>query len=231
MKEAIILAGGLGARLYPLTLTVPKPMVPVSDKPFLEYLLNRLIEHGFSRVILSVGYLGGQIEAYFGEKWQGLDLIYAYEKSPLGTGGAIALALSFAKTKHILVLNGDTFCAIDWQAMESAHIKKQADMTIALKPMKDFDRYGNVKVVDGRIVSFDEKQHVVLGQINTGVYILKKTLFASFSMPERFSFEVDFLQCKLSDVLVNAFMSDTYFIDIGIPEDYQRAQVELVSEL
>jgi len=231
MKEAVILAGGLGTRLYPLTLTVPKPMVPVSDKPFLEYLLNRLLEHGFSRVILSVGYLGKQIESYFGKSWQGLELIYAYEESPLGTGGAIALALSYAQTEHVLVLNGDTFCALDWHGMEAFHNNKKADLTIALKPMTNFDRYGNVEVDSERIVSFDEKQHVISGQINTGVYILNKTLFKTFSMPEKFSFEVDFLQCKLTEVLVAAFMTDSYFIDIGIPEDYQRAQVELPSEI
>jgi len=231
MKEAIILAGGLGTRLYPLTLTVPKPMVPIAGKPFLEYLLSRLVEKGFVRVILSVGYLGEQIEAHFGSDWQGLELVYAYEENPLGTGGAIALALSFASEEHVLVLNGDTFCAIDWQAMASFHIEKQADLTIALKPMQDFERYGNVEVINDQIVSFSEKQYVNSGQINTGVYILNKSLFTKFSMSEKFSFEVDFLQCKLSEVSVNAFMTDSYFIDIGIPEDYQRAQVELALEI
>jgi len=231
MKEAIVLAGGLGTRLYPLTLTVPKPMVPIAEKPFLEYLLSRLIEKGFVRVILSVGYLGEQIEAHFGNNWQGLDLVYAYEETPLGTGGAIALALSFAREEHVLVLNGDTFCAIDWQAMASFHINKNADLTIALKPMQDFERYGNVEVNNYRIVSFAEKQYVSSGQINTGVYILNKSLFMKFSMPEKFSFEVDFLQCKLAEVAVNGFITNSYFIDIGIPEDYQRAQVELALEI
>lgn len=231
MKEAIILAGGLGTRLYPLTLTVPKPMVPISEKPFLEYLLNRLLEHGFSRVILSVGYLGEQIESYFGNNWNALEIIYAYEEEPLGTGGAIALALSFAQTEQVLVLNGDTFCAIDWQAMELFHLKKQADLTITLKLMKDFDRYGNVKVADERIISFDEKQYVSTGQINTGVYILNRSIFDTFLMPKKFSFEMDFLQCKLEAVWVSAFMTDGYFIDIGIPADYQRAQKELEAEI
>lgn len=231
MKEAVILAGGLGTRLYPLTLTVPKPMVPVSDKPFLEYLLNRLSEHGFSRVILSVGYLGEQIEAHFGNSWQGLDLVYAYETSPLGTGGAIAFALSFTQTEQILVLNGDTFCAIDWQAMNKFHLLKQADLTIALKPMQNFERYGNVKVEDESVVQFDEKQFIDSGNINTGVYILNKSIFKKFLMPEKFSFEIDFLQCKLNDMKVSAFITQSYFIDIGVPEDYQRAQVELILEV
>jgi len=231
MKEAVILAGGLGTRLYPLTLTVPKPMVPVSDQPFLEYLLNRLSEHGFSRVILSVGYLGEQIEAYFGNNWQGLELVYAYETTPLGTGGAIAFALSFTQTEQILVLNGDTFCAVDWQSMVKFHLQKQADLTITLKPMKNFDRYGNVEVKEDRVVQFDEKQFVDSGNINTGVYILNKSVFKIFSMPEKFSFEIDFLQCKLSDMNVSAYITQAYFIDIGIPEDYQRAQVELKLEV
>ncbi len=231
MKEAIILAGGLGTRLYPLTLTVPKPMVPIAEKPFLEYLLVRLIEKEFSRVILSVGHLGEQIESHFGNKWQGLELVYAYEESPLGTGGAMALALSFAQDEQVLVLNGDTFCAIDWQAMALFHTKKQADLTIALKPMQEFERYGNVEVLNERIIAFAEKKYVRSGQINTGVYILNKSLFKKFNMPEIFSFEVDFLQTKLAEVFVSAFITNSYFIDIGIPEDYQRAQTELVQEV
>jgi len=231
VKEAIILAGGLGTRLYPLTLTVPKPMVPVAERPFLEYLLLRLSKQGFERVILSVGYLGEQIEAYFGDRWQGLEIIYTYEKTPLGTGGAIALALSFVQSDNMLVLNGDTFCALDWVLMFQEHLENKADLTLALKPMQNFERYGNVRVLEQRIVAFEEKQIVSSGQINTGVYILNKSIFDRFSMPEKFSFEVEFLQCKLSDVAVCAFMTDVYFIDIGIPEDYQRAQLELVGQI
>ncbi|MDP2902565.1 MAG: nucleotidyltransferase family protein [Methylovulum sp.] len=227
MKEAIILAGGLGTRLYPLTLTVPKPMVPVAGQPFLEYLLRRLQGHGFNRVVLSVGYLGEQIEAYFGRQWRGLELLYTYEKSPLGTGGAIALAMSGIQSEHVLVLNGDTFCAVDWKLMFDFHTAKHADLSIALKPMQSFERYGNVKVLNDRVVSFEEKRCVISGQINTGVYILKKSLFNPFLMPEVFSFETDFLQCKLNEVLVCAFITEAYFIDIGVPEDYQRAQIEL----
>ena len=231
MKEAIILAGGLGTRLYPLTLTVPKPMVPIADKPFLEYLIARLQVHGFTRIVLSVGYLGKQIEDHFGSNWLGIELCYVYENSPLGTGGAIALAMHEVSSDHVLVLNGDTFCALDWQLMGDCHKNKHADLTIALKPMKNFDRYGNVKVLGKRVISFEEKQFVSSGQINTGVYILNKLLFDSFDMPEKFSFEVDFLQSKLDQIMVCAFVSNDYFIDIGIPEDYQRAQTELPNKV
>jgi D-glycero-alpha-D-manno-heptose 1-phosphate guanylyltransferase len=227
VKEAIILAGGPGTRLYPLTRTIPKPMVPIAEKPFLEYLLERLSKHGYSRVVLSLGYLGEQIESHFGSEWHELELLHAQEEIPLGTGGAIALALSYLRSDYALVLNGDTFCAVDWQAMGRFHEIRKADLTIALKPMCNFQRYGNVKMFDGRITSFEEKQFVRAGQINTGSYILNRDLFAPFNLPEVFSFEIDFLQCRLNEVVAAAFMTDGYFIDIGVPADYDRAQLEL----
>ncbi|MGH8559660.1 MAG: nucleotidyltransferase family protein [Methylococcales bacterium] len=227
MNEAIILAGGLGTRLYPLTRTVPKPMMPIAEKPFLEYLLERLSKHGFSRIALSVGYLGEQIESHFGPEWHGLELFYAHEDAPLGTGGAIALTLPYLRSDYTLVLNGDTFCALDWQAMGRFHENKSADLTIALKPMYNFQRYGNVKVCEERVISFEEKQFVSSGQMNTGVYILNRDLFVHFKMPEVFSFEMDFLQCRLHEVVAAAFMTDGYFIDIGVPADYDRARSEL----
>ena len=225
--EAIILAGGKGTRLRPLTLTVPKPMVPIADKPFLYYLLLLLKKEGINRVIFSIGYLGYHIKDYFGENWQGIELEYVIEENPLGTGGAIKGCMKMVNESSVFVVNGDTFCHTNLADMMVSHLKNQADISIVLKEMYNFDRYGTVEIVNNQVKKFNEKKKVKNGFINTGTYCLNKKVFDYIKMPEMFSFEIDFLQNKLSQIKTNAFYTDAYFIDIGIPEDYNRAQHEL----
>lgn len=132
--EAIILAGGKGTRLWPLTLTVPKPMVPIADKPFLFYLLKMLKDEGVTRVIFSVGYLGEQIIDYFGESWLDLEITYVQEKEPLGTGGAISACMDKVTDDEVIVINGDTYCQIDLDEMIASHKQHQAEITIVQVP-------------------------------------------------------------------------------------------------
>lgn len=227
--EAIILAGGKGTRLRPLTLTVPKPMVPIAGKPFLYYLLKLLKNEGVTRVIFSVGYLGEQIKDYFGEAWLDLELAYVQEKEPLGTGGAISACIEKVKSDKIIVINGDTYCQIDLRNMISSHKKHKAELTIALKEMLDFDRYGTVDIDinSNSIQKFNEKRKVNKGFINTGTYCLKKSIFQQHNMPEKFSFETDFLEEKIRELRSNAFITDGYFIDIGVQDDYRKFQKEI----
>lgn len=227
--EAIILAGGKGTRLRPLTLTVPKPMVPIAGKPFLYYLLKLLKNEGVTRIIFSVGYLGEQIKDYFGEAWHDLELSYVLEKEPLGTGGAISACVEKVNDDEIIVINGDTYCQIDLKKMISSHKKHKAELTIALKEMLDFDRYGTVDIdlKNYSIKKFNEKRKVNKGFINTGTYCLNKRIFQQHNMPEKFSFETDFLQTKISELQSNAFITDGYFIDIGVQIDYQKFQKEI----
>lgn len=227
--EAIILAGGKGTRLRPLTLTVPKPMVPVAEKPFLYYLLKMLKDEGVTRVIFSVGYLGEQIRDYFGESWLGLELSYVLEKEPLGTGGAISACMDKVADDKVIVINGDTYCQIDLNEMISSHKQHQAEITIVLKEMFDFDRYGTVDIdmSNGVIKQFNEKRKVNKGYINTGTYCLNKNIFEQYNMPEKFSFETDFMQTKINELKSNAFKTNGYFIDIGVQDDYQRFQKEV----
>lgn len=227
--EAIILAGGKGTRLRPLTLTVPKPMVPVAEKPFLYYLLKMLKEEGVTRVIFSVGYLGEQIKDYFGESWLDLEISYVQEKEPLGTGGAISACMDKVTDDEVVVINGDTYCQVDLNEMISTHKQHQAEITIALKEMFDFDRYGTVDIDmnNGVIKQFNEKRKVNKGYINTGTYCLNKNIFEQYNMPEKFSFETDFMQTKINEIKSNAFKTNGYFIDIGIQDDYQRFQKEV----
>lgn len=174
--EAIILAGGKGTRLGELTRLTPKPMVPVAGHPFLEYLLSEAGRRGVRRVVLSVGHFADQIEAHFGRRWHGIEIDYAHEDSPLGTGGAIALALASVRGERCFVLNGDTIFRVDLPAMLAFHRQHAAQLTLALKPMTDFDRYGTVQIENGRVIGFREKSPTREGLINGGVYLVETSL-------------------------------------------------------
>jgi D-glycero-alpha-D-manno-heptose 1-phosphate guanylyltransferase len=229
--EAIILAGGLGTRLKAVTQNLPKPMAPIGSKPFLQFLIDYLIEQGVNRVILSVGYKHEKISSYFKDKYKFCELVYSIENEPLGTGGAINYALSEAQSEHVLVVNGDTLFYVSLPQMMSFHLDQQSDLTLALKPMTNFVRYGNVILSDSRVIGFEEKKHQENGNINGGVYFLKKDIFERFDLEKKFSFETDFMEAYVSQIKVYGFTSDGYFIDIGIPEDFERAQHELGTSL
>lgn len=225
--QAIILAGGFGTRLRKVVDGVPKPMAPVGSKPFLAYLLNYLAGYGVTKVVLSVGYLHEQIVDYFGNSYAGMEVEYSIETIPLGTGGAIREALSNIHDGPVLVLNGDTFFNIDYGNMVAKYRISNTGMVMALKTMSDCSRYGKVEIVDGVVVAFHEKQGEVAGLINSGVYLISPDIFSGYDLPQVFSFERDFLYPFTSVIKPVAKIADGYFIDIGVPEDYLRAQEEL----
>ncbi|MBI3901591.1 MAG: nucleotidyltransferase family protein [Nitrosomonadales bacterium] len=229
--QAIILAGGFGTRLRGVVSEVPKPMAPIAGTPFLALLLSQLQESGFTDVVLSVGYLHETIVTYFGDRFGSLSVRYAIEDRPLGTGGAICRAMQMGGAGEVFVLNGDTFLDLDYQAMLVCHHAQQADISLALKPLEDTARYGNVRVEHGRVVRFEEKGLSAPGLINAGVYVVNRGIIESREWPEVFSFERDFLALSQQDVKLCGYVSDTYFIDIGVPEDFQRAQVELPCQI
>ncbi len=225
--EAIVLAGGFGTRLQSVVADVPKPMAMVHNKPFLEHILLYLKDNGITRVILSVGYKYEIIEDYFKNSFAGIELDYAVEEEPLGTGGAILNALSSARQDNVFIINGDTFFNVDLKSLLSKHLSYPSDLTLSLKPMQNFDRYGCVEVDENhKVSSFKEKELVVQGNINGGIYILNKKMFQSLGLPKVFSFE-EFMQKNMNDINIYADIIDHYFIDIGIPEDYKKAQNEL----
>lgn len=240
--DAIVLVGGLGTRLRSMIADVPKPMAPVGTVPFLDIVLEKLLAHSvIDRVVLAVGYKREVVQNYFGDRAYNRKVVYAVENSPLGTGGGIMNALAHTRSQEVLVLNGDTLFDVDIHAMVESHRQQRADLTLALKPMQDFSRYGTVRLESnddigaggrtngGRIVGFEEKQYRREGLINGGVYLLNQTLFDGLPkpLPHQFSFETDFLEVYLNQLNIYGFESSGYFIDIGIPEDYQRAQHEL----
>ena len=220
--EAIILAGGLGTRLRSVVSEVPKCMAPVDGRPFLQYMLEWLSRYDVSHVVLSVGYLKEVIFSFMDSRACPFEISYAVEEEPLGTGGGIRLALTKCREDRVIVLNGDTFFDVDLDALSFT-----APVTLALKPMRSFDRYGAVDW-DGELVTgFHEKAACAEGLINGGVYALVRSQLDFAFQPKRFSFEKDLLEPLAAAHLVAGQVQDGYFIDIGIPEDYARAQREL----
>jgi D-glycero-alpha-D-manno-heptose 1-phosphate guanylyltransferase len=226
--EAMILAGGFGTRLKTVIADLPKPMAPVGGKPFLEHLLLFLSQQAISKFVLCTGYKHEIIEKYFGSSFQGIPVEYSIETEPLGTGGAVQNALMHITGESFLLLNGDTFFGIDVAELIAEHARTRAAISIALKEMTDFDRYGTVCLEKGRIIKFEEKKKLARGLINGGVYSIKKNIFDLLLLPQKFSFEKDLLEKCVDDLILNGIVFQDYFIDIGIPEDYARAQTELI---
>ncbi len=226
--DIIILAGGLGTRLNQTVPDTPKPMAPVNGKPFLQYLLNHINEAGFRRVILSTGYLSEKIESYFNNRYKDLELLYSVEDEPLGTGGAVQLAFAQVQTPHFMVMNGDTFFRINLDLLFQKHIEQLADVTMALRQVEDASRYGSVKFdLNNRILRFTEKSEVPEpGYINGGIYVISSRFFKAQAMPGKFSLERDLFESKLDSGNTFGLIFNDYFLDIGIPADYHRAQTE-----
>jgi NDP-sugar pyrophosphorylase family protein len=234
---ALILAGGLGTRLRSVYSSGPKCMVPVKNRPFLEYLLVWLRRSGLNEIVLCVGYKRSQIQRWFrqGRRW-GVRISYSVETSPLGTGGALRNAATLIKAKSVLVLNGDTFADVDLPAMLHFHEARGAKATVALAKVTNMSRYGTVVIDDrNRITAFKEKAqaatgHAVnIGYINAGVYVLDSKLLYEIPSGRQVSLEREiFPQLVQKDLY--GFRTDGYFIDIGVPEDLRRANIEMRQE-
>ena len=228
IKEAIILAGGLGTRLRESVPDLPKCMAPVAGRPFLFHVINYLRSQGVEKFIFSLGYKHELIEDYLSTQFSTLSYQCVIEDEPLGTGGAILLACTKATEKNIVVTNGDTLFKIDLHKATMFHNHNNAECTLLLKPMNRFDRYGVVELDEEQLVnSFKEKQFYESGNINGGVYLLNKDKFLDEEFPAKFSFEKHYLEKFYPVRRIYGLIQDAYFIDIGIPEDYNRAQSEL----
>jgi D-glycero-alpha-D-manno-heptose 1-phosphate guanylyltransferase len=228
ISEAIILAGGLGTRLRDAVPDLPKCMAPVAGHPFLYYIIRYLESQGVRRFVFSLGYRHDVVEDFLHNHFPKLDYTCVIEPAPLKTGGAIKLALSAVESEDVIVMNGDTLFKVMLKELEGVHLQQQAACTLALKPMVRFDRYGAVATnKDGRIIAFEEKKYLDSGNINGGVYLLNKGKFLTHDWPEVFSFESDYLQRESNTKDFFGVIQDRYFIDIGIPEDFNKAQIDL----
>ncbi len=232
--QAIILAGGFGTRLKSaIGEEIPKPMAPISGEPFLAHFLRYLKAQGIYEVVLSLHHLGYVIRDYFGATFEGMPLFYTQEKAPLGTGGALRYAMAEFPCQHpLFVANGDSFAAINLSAMRDAHITAKTSLTIGLREMRDCRRYGEALIDTHQCVTaFQYPGRPQPGWISTGNYIINPDLFQHHSLPDHFSFEADFQQPFVTELKPLAWKKCSYFIDIGMPDDYARAQEELVQHM
>lgn len=224
--QAIVLVGGQGTRLQSVVSDVPKVMAPIRDRPFLSLLLDLLERQGIEDVILAVGYLRDVVMSRIGRRHGGLKVRYAIETEPLGTGGGLRNALEIADRFPVFALNGDTYFELDYRAMRRAHDEAGVELTIALRRIAQGERFGCATVVGDRIVGFTA-EGARTRLISAGVYLFGSRLLDDPSLPPAFSFERDFLERRAPNLRPLAFETGGYFIDIGVPEDYARAQREL----
>lgn len=224
VDQAVILAGGFGTRLRSVVRDVPKPLAPVADRPFLEWILNRLESQGVRRVVLATGYMADAVERALGDRFGEISIAYSVEGVPLGTGGAIALAARRIENLEsgLHVINGDTYLEYSLDAMQT-RVSEGTSLCMALAHVEDVARYGAVDVRGDRVERFREKGESGAGLINAGCYHLSGALLRSLEV-EPFSFEEFVLTREARAGRVRAVAQTRNFIDIGVPEDYRRAQ-------
>lgn len=242
--QAIILAGGFGTRLRSVVADVPKPLAPVAGRPFLHWLLDYMQGEGVREAVLCVHHQQEKIRAQLGERFGDIALRYSVEEKPLGTGGAIRRALSLLKPeKPVFALNGDSLVAVNYAAMMSDHLSSGRLLTIATRRVDNCDRYSELTIADNTISHYALVGGEAPGHISTGLYVVSPQLFDAVYMPsvrppgfaglaesgagEGFSFERDFLALHCEHVLPHAYNAVDYFIDIGVPSDFARAQAEV----
>lgn len=226
VKEAIILAGGKGTRLRSVLKNLPKPMAQIQNKPFLEILIEHFNAKGIQHFVLSVGYMSDTIIEHFKNRYRDIDISFSIENEPLGTGGAVSLAFKKVKGEIALVLNGDSLFDVDIKKLKLYH---STDLPIIYgRYVDDVTRFGHFVCKKNKVVSFKEKMGKGSGFINGGVYVFKKDTLASFPSNKNFSIERDFFSKFTTNNTATIIFSNSFFIDIGVPESLQKAQVELL---
>ncbi|MGI6706293.1 MAG: nucleotidyltransferase family protein [Clostridia bacterium] len=230
--QALILAGGLGTRLRRVVNDCPKPMALVNGKPFLQYLIEKLVQQDIRHIVLCTGYLGEQIEEYFqdGSRFN-CRISYSRERVSLGTSGALKLAEPFIEEDSFLLLNGDTFLELGYFHMYREHPKRKVDLTIAPVKKTEASRYGSIRIDrQNRVVEFKEKDGGDLTDyINGGVYILEKHLLNRITAGKKLSLELDIIPSMLEEqILIFGYKVRGHFIDIGLPETYIQFQRDML---
>lgn len=229
LPDAVILCGGAGLRLKSVTGDTPKPMASIAGRPFLEILLSQVKRFGFSRVVLSVGYKHEVIRQHFGDKAFGMDLVYSVEASPLGTGGALRQTAGDITAETALVMNGDSYTAVDLGLLVTAHEKSGADATVVVMPETRKDAGSVLLDGNGRVKAFAEKSDVLNTRYQSaGIYMFKKSLCTSISGAGKLSLEEQlFPEWLANGTRIDAFIFPGACIDIGTPERYLKAQEAL----
>jgi mannose-1-phosphate guanylyltransferase len=230
--QALILAGGEGTRLRPLTLTVPKPVMPLAGRPFLTFMLDWLRRHGVDDVILSCGFMAGDVEAVLGDDHRGMRLRYVHEDEPLGTAGPLRLAADLGLLEdRLLVLNGDVLTDIDLTAELALHEERGARGTLALIGVEDTASYGVVPTApDGEVEAFLEKSAgpAPTNRINGGAYVLEREVIDLIPRGRAVSIEREIFP-QLAGTGLYGYLAEGYWIDIGTPERYLESTWDLLA--
>ena len=232
VTDAVILCGGAGIRLRPITGDGPKSMARVAGSPFLEMLLRQLQRHGFQRVILATGYEAGAIQSHFRQAFGGMDVAYSNESSPLGTGGALRNAATRVVSTSCLVMNGDSYTDVDLGKFAAAHRESKADLSVVVVPVDERSDCGSVLVdTNGNLVQFAEKESLPSARhLNAGIYWLSRKMLFEIPANGQISLERElFPEWIRQGRCVKAFVHSGQCVDIGTPDRYQRAQKVLAN--
>ncbi len=224
-KAAVILAGGQGTRLYPFTLNLPKPLLPLGDYPILEVIVKQLQNQGFSRIVMAVNHQANLIMDYFGNgsKW-GLHIDYSIEKKVLGTMGPLTIIRDLPN--DFLVMNGDILTDLNYLLLHENHVANGSMFTIASHAVSEVSPYGVLHTDHtGEVVNFEEKP-IRSSLVSMGVYVLNASLISLIPMNKRFGFDELVLSCLKNGrpVVTSEYLG--YWRDLGTPEDYKLAQEE-----
>lgn len=210
--DVIILSGGMGTRLQNVVKNIPKTMAPINGIPFLEYTFQYLSQFQVENVILAVGYKRENVKEYFKDQYKKMHIIYSEEEEPLGTGGAIKKALLKTKQEHVIVMNGDIYTQLNIEELYKQHVSSNAMITLSLKKMKEFDRFGVVKFDKRKnITEFKEKEYTKQGYINVGIYAMNKKIFEDAELGDKFSLENDYLKKFVAKESCKAYLYQRRF--------------------
>jgi len=227
--KAIILAGGIGSRLQPLTYNIPKPAISLFDKAFIKYQIELLEKHNVKDIVINTHYLHNHLENILGDGSElGVNIYYSHEEIPMGTAGSVKLAEKYFDDELIIILNGDILTDIDITSLVNSHIEKKADITLALTRVKNPTEYGLIfSDKDMRIKQFLEKpsyDEAVVDTVNAGVYIVSSNIFKDIPKNKAYSFERDlFPNLLMQGKRIFAYIDNYYWLDIGTPEKYYQA--------
>ncbi len=234
VKQAIVLVGGLGTRLRPLTLNRPKQMLPVAHKPMIELVLSQLYRAGITNAVLALGYKPDAfIQAYPDGMCAGVKLAYAVESEPLDTAGAIKFAIQESKTTEetFLAVNGDVICEADLTELVSLHFEKQGTATLLSTKVKDPSQFGVLKINENsEVLAFYEKPDPNAGlgnSINAGMYVLNAEILDRIPEGSPCSIEKDIFPELVGESKLFACISDKYWIDAGTPQSYLQVQLDM----
>lgn len=229
----VILAGGLGTRLRTLVADTPKVLARVNGRPFLEYVLEQLIDFGMTEAVLCTGYMGDQVRNHFGDKFRSMSLRYSQEQTLLGTAGALRFALPQVRTETLLVLNGDSICDVDLMSFFVSHAVREAEASLLVAEVDDTKRFGRVSLSDeGKVERFEEKGCTAgRGLINAGVYLIGRPLIESLPRGRAISLEREVFPSWIGGRFFGHKGEVRGFIDIGTPNSYQEAQSFVPDEL